>query len=1181
MVIQNTLSRAMPSSLRKIFISLPFKILAGVVTAYFLFAYLAVDPLVRHVLPWVAERQLASHASVGHARFDPWRLALTLDDFHLARMDDKPLASFDHLYIDLEAKGLFQWAWRLHDIQLDGPKIHLEIGADGKFNWAELIAKLNEDNTPSTTIPRVIIEHIRIAHGSVHYDENNRTPAFNVALEPLGIELDGLSTLPEDRGDYLIAAKLPDQGGTLKWKGHVELNPVASNGELEIEGVHVTSLLEALPAGTVPVHISDGQLRTRLDYRFAMVKAGAGQVPDIHLSNILLALDHLQGELQAPAKNTLALEHAEAKLPEVAISMTKGLQLRSNQMAVNLQDASVQLEHTPVFKLHAAAISGIDFDLGERHLKITEIALDHGAIQLTRRQDGQLDIQSLIPAASASKNNPATADHTEPAPTFKIEMAKAHLDHWQAGVQDQSFKHPLSLNIQDINLALAVSNATGDWNIAQLESTLNQISLKSEASTHPAATLSKVALRGGNISLKDQTVQGQEITLSGLQSQVVLDAQGQPDWLAFLEPASPAKPGSAQQPHEKTAAASPWKLALDRIALDQGTVHLEDRSTSTPVALDIADAGIEVQHPSLNLAQSLPIKAHFNVKQGGTFEATGKLTPAPFATNLKISLQNLSFKPFSPYVNRVAMLKLNDGRASLHGAVALKASPSLKTQFRGGFSIDQLAIDEESTNLPFLGWKSVSSDTVDLSLSPNRLHLDELRVTEPVGEVVIYEDKTINIKRILRAAPPAASPAPTAPKTDNTAASDSFPVAVERVKIENGDFKFADLSLTPQFGTHMNSLSGVVNGLSTAATTVAQVELDGKVDEYGSARIRGSLQPFQATDFTDLTLAFHNLEMNHLTPYSGKFAGRKIDSGKMSVDLEYKIKQRQMSGENKFVINKLKLGERVQSPDAVNLPLDLAIAILEDSDGNIDLDLPVSGNLDDPQFSYGKIIWKAITNVIGKIVTAPFRALGHLLGISSEKMEALAFDPGSATLAPPELEKLKHLADAMSKRQSLQLTLVPTYDPEADRKALQENTLRRDVAQEAGLKLKADESPGPIDTRNPKTQDAILALFRERSPDAKNRSLATKFKDYLNIAKPTDPAAYDAMVQQLQQWIVVPDDKLKTLAADRATALEQALEKAGMEASRIGKAAPETAHAEGQVIQMKMTLGTAKEAPNK
>lgn len=376
------------------------------------------------------------------------------------------------------------------------------------------------------------------------------------------------------------------------------------------------------------------------------------------------------------------------------------------------------------------------------------------------------------------------------------------------------------------------------------------------------------------------------------------------------------------------------------------------------------------------------------------------------------------------------MLKLADGQAGVRRKLSLNAGKTLSGKFAGGFSIDNLTINEEIDDRLFLSWKSVSSDSLRLSLAPDKLHMDELRVVHPVGTIIIFEDKTMNVQRILRPQTAAGTPPSPAPAKDPNA-PEKFPVTVDRVSVDNGDLEFADLSLVPQFGTHMHTLGGVINGLSTDAASTAQVELDGKVDDYGSARIRGSIQPFRATDFTDLKLAFRNLEMNRLTPYSGKFAGRKIDSGKMSVDLEYKIKNRQLSGENKFVINTLKLGERVESPDAVSLPLDLAIALLEDSNGVIDLDLPISGSLDDPQFSYGKIIWKAIVNVIGKVATAPFRALGKLLGISSEKLEAVDFDPGVAALAPPEQEKLKAIADAMSKRPALALRIAPTFDPVA------------------------------------------------------------------------------------------------------------------------------------------------------
>jgi hypothetical protein len=191
---------------------------------------------------------------------------------------------------------------------------------------------------------------------------------------------------------------------------------------------------------------------------------------------------------------------------------------------------------------------------------------------------------------------------------------------------------------------------------------------------------------------------------------------------------------------------------------------------------------------------------------------------------------------------------------------------------------------------------------------------------------------------------------------------------------------FADHSLVLPFGTRIHDLRGSIAGLSNRPGAVGQIELDGAVDEYGMARAVGQVELGNPANGLDMRVQFRNVEMTRLTPYTATFAGRKIDSGKLSLDLQYQIKQRQLQGENQVIMDKLTLGERIESPTATNLPLDLAIAILQDSDGRIDLGLPVAGSLDDPQFSYGSIVWKAIVNVLTKIVTAPFRALGALFG---------------------------------------------------------------------------------------------------------------------------------------------------------------------------------------------------------
>jgi hypothetical protein len=324
------------------------------------------------------------------------------------------------------------------------------------------------------------------------------------------------------------------------------------------------------------------------------------------------------------------------------------------------------------------------------------------------------------------------------------------------------------------------------------------------------------------------------------------------------------------------------------------------------------------------------------------------------------------------------------------------------------------------------------------------------------------------------------------------------------------------------------------------------------------------------------------------------------------MDLEYKIKARQLEGNNRIVMDRMTLGERVEGPDIKHLPLELAVALLKDSDGKIDLGLPVSGSLDNPQFSFGGIIWKAITNVIGKIVTAPFRALGALLGISGDKLEKVAFDPGEAALLPPEREKLKSLSQALAKRPGLALTVRPAYDPEADRTALMELRLRRAVAIQMGQKLQPDENPGPVPMHQPKVQQALEALYakrfgaevlatlqakyRQANPEQKTETGVGKLFSHLTDLFKTKPPPltqeelaqlkgadlYALLYQRLLAGETVGDDRLVDLAARRGQAIVDALTAAGVAGDRLQVEAPEKVSGKAGEVMVKLSLGARR-----
>jgi uncharacterized protein involved in outer membrane biogenesis len=1121
---------------------------------------------------------------VEQVKFNPFTLEATVDGLKLAQMDGQQLAGFDRLYVNLETSGLFRFAWRLRDVELDGPIAFFEVARGGKLNWADLIAKLNEDKKPpSDTMPRVLVERIRINNGDIAYTDANRPgEPFKVVLEPLGLELDGLSTLPEDRGDYLIAAELPEHGGKLRWKGDVALNPVASSGEVALENVQITKLLHVIKSPR-NFELPSGTLAAGLRYRFDLLSDSSGAaVPSLQIDGANLVLQKL------------VLAHRGSG--------------------------------EPALQLAEARVKNANFDLLERKVDVAGVSLVGGKLAATRDVSGRLDLQTLFAAAGG----PTSAEPTdtkaavEEAP-WKIGVREINLADWSASFSDQGFARPLNASVEGFGLSAALTGevgATTAIEVGPVNLALGPVQLRS--GTQPVAALQKLALINAGFSLADNRLAIEAVELNGLKTTLTLDKQKNLNWSDILKPA----PGAAAAALAKSAdpGAAPIDVRLARLSLDGIEVGVVDESPATPVRLDIVKGFVTLEDLSLDMVSAVPLKeleiqrrkgvvplhAGFALRQGGRLDARGTAVPAKRSGSLDLKLSGLSLQTFAPYVNQFARLNLRSGAASSRGKLAYAQTKSgFRLDYDGGFAIDDLAITEEETGEAFLGWKKLSSDSLKLSLGPNSLHINELVAQNPFAKIIIFEDQSLNLKRIQRdqgtavqaaaedraaVETPVTKTAEGPDKPRETAAEASppaFPVAIERIRIDGANLDFADLSLTPQFGALIHSLSGVITGLSTDPATTAQVELDGQVDDYGSTRIRGSLQPFQATEFTDLELSFRNLEMTRLTPYSGKFAGRKIDSGKLSVDLQYKIKQRQLAGENKFVINRLKLGERIDSPTAMKLPLDLAIALLQDSNGIIDLDLPISGSLDDPQFSYGKIVWKAIVNVLTKLVTAPFRALGSLLGVSAEKLESVDFDPGSSVLLPPEQEKLKTLAEALAKRPALTLTLKPGYDPAADRRALQEQTMRQQAAAVAGIKLAAGEAPGPVDVNHYKIrtwlEDSYAKIvgkeeYKKLRADFRGKDaglmesqalelLARRFK-----TRDEGPASafHAELLERLTRQTKIADDALVKLAQARGEAMRDSLVKLGLEPGRVGIDTPIEQSAKGKLVGSKLSLGAGK-----
>jgi hypothetical protein len=671
------------------------------------------------------------------------------------------------------------------------------------------------------------------------------------------------------------------------------------------------------------------------------------------------------------------------------------------------------------------------------------------------------------------------------------------------------------------------------------------------------------------------------------------------------------------------AAAAPWRFRLDQVNVSGLDVFMRDEGFTPALEIGYEKIALNVKGVSENLGAALPVRLALNVAGGGRLEAEGNYTPAGPVVDLKLKLADLALKLVEPLLAGRTTLQIADGRLSTQGRVTYGAKGA-EPGYRGDFSVRDLRLKEQGSGEEMLAWKNLA--TQQFTVTPARLDIGELRLNGLDTKLIINKDKSINLMRVLRPSAPVDAPAAIAPAAAAAPAEGAAPapavaatpaatpaaapaaapylVNIDRLRFFKGELDFADLSLMFPFSTRIHNLRGSIGNLSSRPGAPGQLELEGEVDEFGMARAVGQVDLFNPTGNMDIKLVFRNVDMTRLTPYMATFAGRKIESGKLSLDLEYKIKQRQLQGENKVVIDRLALGDRVESPTAVSLPLDLAIAILQDSDGIIDLGLPVAGSLDDPQFSYGGLIWKAITNVLTKIVTAPFRALGALFGGSGEKVENVAFEPGAKVLTPPEREKLLKVAAVLGKRPKLALA-VGGIHAEVDRVALQEVQLRRAVLTASGLALSERGDPGPISLRQPKIQAALESLYAERvgksdlaalkegfrsaNPGQLEESVGDKVMSRLTgllrekktlaeneVAQLKGADYYAVLFERLREMEKLGTDVLPALAQARGTGALEILKSGGVAAERLQLLPPEKGEGSDAGVPLKLSLEADK-----
>ena len=488
----------------------------------------------------------------------------------------------------------------------------------------------------------------------------------------------------------------------------------------------------------------------------------------------------------------------------------------------------------------------------------------------------------------------------------------------------------------------------------------------------PLAKLERLDVSETSVDLAKQQVVVGKIRSQKLETWAALEADGQLDWqkLFASQPSKPAAkaaaepastPATADSPKpEPSAPDKPWQVLLKDVQLRNYTVHLADRSANPPVTLDVTPLNVDLQDfDSLN-GSPFKLKLDTGLGKQGKILADGTVNLAPVNAQLNVKTQDIDLRVAQSYINPFIRLELRSGMLGSDLKVNLKSTEPLALSVTGRAQIDQLHTLDTLKTRDFLKWQQVVVDGLNYQHGDS-LSIDKVNLFQPYVRFMINDDRTTNIDDLLIPQPADSGTTTAAAKP----ASKDKPLGIRigGIAINDGSANFADFSLTPNFATAVQQLNGQIGTIDSRQSKPATVDIKGKVDRYAPVTIKGAVNPFDPMASLDITTSFKRVELTTLTPYSGKFAGYRIRKGRLNLDLHYLITKGQLKAENKVVVEQLQLGERVDSPDATSLPLKLAIALLKDVDGNISIVLPVTGDLNNPQFSVMPIVWQTLRNL--------------------------------------------------------------------------------------------------------------------------------------------------------------------------------------------------------------------------
>ncbi|TCK38401.1 uncharacterized protein DUF748 [Paraburkholderia sp. BL8N3] len=1141
-----------------------------------LLGFFAAPPLIRHVAEQQLAEQLGRPVTIGRIALNPYTLGFEADRVHIGEAPANAPGNAAN-FIDIERlvvqpswSSLFRAAPIIDEVKIDSPRISIVRYDAARFNFSDLIAKFSKPSPQPSKPARFAVSNIRLENGRIDFDDRLLKTRHVIDRFALGIPF--IATLPSAT-DIFVTPSLQARidGSPLSITGRTK--PFSESRESEIAltlgDLDVPQVASYAPA-SLPVAIRSGRLTTDLNLRFSI----ADEVPTIRVNGTADLADlavtdkqnaplvaaralHVKVANAEPLRNLYHLDEVRLTQPDVKVA-------RDAQGVLNFQKlAPAAAQKAPEPAPGDEAPPPLD-------LAITHLAVDGGRIAFDDRlvaQRTQGDMTNL----AVTLDGFSTLSRTPARYTLKTSLMNGGTLNASGGFTLAGKRADLKLALDALALPplqpyagnmLAARIAGGtlgahlpvsvDWSqpqaqiqVGEGDVTVKSLKLVPAASAAPVSLASAVA-KIRKINVAARTAALDSVQVNGLSLDATRRKDGTIDLAALAGARESAPEPSIARKLEKAQAAGPaWRYQIGQIALTDGAANITDETTSKPVKLRIAPLAASVRQVSDDLTKPLAVDGKLTLNGRGALAVGGTVTVDPLKVALHVDGNQVDAAAFEPYFGDRLNVTVASALLSANGDVAMAGSGrALKASYKGDVSLTDVRMVDKASSDRFAGWKLLGLTNVKVNHDERGTDVDAARVVFAnfYGRVLLDAQGKLNLRDVVaKQSGPAqsvtrdkseAASAPavaSAPQNVTAATGPDLPVNLRfgQLVLQSGRVTYTDNFIKPNYTANLVQINGTIGAFGTHSTTPAPVNVAAKLAPNGPVSIKGQVNPLIAKPSLDLTASAHDIELTNLTPYSSKYAGYPITKGKLNVDLHYMLADDRLTANNHLFIDQLTFGDHVDNPSATKLPVRLAVSLLKNSRGEIDVNIPISGSLSNPEFSLGGLIWQAIVNLVQKAVTAPFTLLANAFGGRGEELGYVEFDPGSATLNDAAQKKLDTIAKALADKPSIKLDLSARVDPAVDEPALRAAYVDRQV------KLaKIRDTVGKGASVDPSTVSV--------SPEEYTRYLtqvykAADFKKPRNMIGMTKTLPDEEMKQALADNAPIDEADLRSLAQRRAS----------------------------------------------